>query len=119
MTDKLIDFDVLLLDQADAAVLKNAQDLGRGDVFLFRGHVYLVLSCFTDKRTTQTILTTIALLDAAVPLRRVAALRLFRTFKVGVLTTLPIELQRFDNVPAELTTEMETELEELKRKDGF
>jgi hypothetical protein len=49
----------------------------------------------------------------------VAALRLFRTFKVGVLTTLPIELQRFDNVPAELTTEMETELEELKRKDGF
>jgi len=95
---------------------KNAEDLRCGDVFVFRGRLYIALSCYTDNRHTQTIVTAICQESSCAPLQEVTSIRFFRTFRVPVCHHIPITLVVLDNNRDEITDDDERRLESIRGK---
>jgi hypothetical protein len=94
-----------------------AQDLHCGDLFWFRGDQYLCVNCFTDLRTTQSIVVTHPYGPRGeVVWRSVTVLRLFRTFRVDVYGHAETPLTVFDNTAEEVTPLYELELAALRRR---
>lgn len=91
-----------LMDKARASPKKEAQNLRCGDVFLFRDNLYVCLMSFTDRRHTQTIITAVEQQDSGIPMTRITALRLYRTFEMPVCHHIKLSLQDFDNTNEEI-----------------
>ena len=92
----------------------NFQDLTCGTGIRFRGKDYVVLSVFTDNRTTQTIITAISPQgwDAD---KEITAIRAFRTAKVTVFGKTNLNLKRLDVEEHEITDMDVDELGELRK----
>jgi hypothetical protein len=73
-----------------------------GDVFRFRGEQYVCLSCFTDRRHTQTILTCVRHAKHLRCDEEVIVFRLFRTFEVNVEDRLGIFIRVEENTAEEV-----------------
>lgn len=103
--------------ELNLAIVKDAQDLKCGDVFIFRDKYYITLVNVTDMRHSQTIITAIAEDDVQISSTNVACLQLFRTFQVSVVKHVNIKLTRLHNERDEITEEDESRLQKMLQEE--
>ncbi len=78
--------------------MKEAQDVRSGEMIEFRGEHYFVLSAVTDLRHATTIMTCLSSNNDD---NRVFVLRLFRPFKVKVISTCNANVVTLENTEEE------------------
>lgn len=103
--------------ESNLVIVKDAQDLKCGDVFIFRDKYYIALVNVTDIRHAQTVITAIAEDDVQVSSTNVTYLQLFRTFQVSVIRHVDMKLTRLSNERHEVTEEDENRLEKMLQEE--